>query len=241
LALVAVAVGACGAVARADETGRPWDPAAGTAEIKGTVTLNGKAPKRKPVDMGSEPKCGEMHPEPVLTESVIVGAAGEVKNVFVWVKEGLEGWSFQPPAEPIVLDQKGCLYSPHVMGVMVGQTFKIRNSDPFAHNVHGLPRQNSEFNYGQASQGTENDLTFPQAEVMMSVKCDIHGWMKSYLGVVPHPFFQVTGEDGVFSLKGLPPGEYVIEAWHEKFGSAKQTVKVGDKESKPIEFAFEGK
>ncbi len=225
----------------ADAAGKPWDPAMGTAAVKGKVKLNGAAPKRKPVDMGSDPACAGMHQEPLLTETTIVGDAGQIKNVFVWVKRGLEGWVFKAPAEPVVLEQKGCQYVPRVSGVMVGQSFKIRNSDPLAHNVHGMPKLNSEFNIGQATQGGENVVTFTEPEVCMKVKCDIHGWMVTYVAVVPHPFFAITADDGTFALAGLPPGEYVIEAWHEKLGKSEQVVKVEDKESKDLEFTFEGK
>ena len=236
--IVALVLGAWCAPVRADE--KPYDPAAGTAEVKGTVKLTGEAPKRKPLDMGSEPKCGEMHPEAPTSETVIVNN-GAIKNAFVYVKKGLEAWKFTAPKDPVVLDQKGCMYSPHVLGVMVGQPVQIKNSDELAHNVHGMPKQNSEFNYGQSKAGVSNDQVFTEPEVLVKLKCDIHGWMNCYIGVVAHPLFAVTGDDGSFVIKGLPPGEYEIEVVHEKLGKSSQKVTVGDKESKQVDFAFEGK
>ncbi len=240
-ALVVVALtGGC-ALSWADEPPKPWDPAAGTAEIKGVVTLNGEAPKQKKVDMGSDPACQGMHAEPQLSETVVVGAGGALKNVVVTVTRGLERWTFTPPTTPAVLDQKGCVYLPHVLLVQVGQPIRVRNSDAMAHNVHGMPKQNTEFNFGQAKQGDENDVPLTTPEMAVKVKCDIHGWMNAYIAVVSHPFAAVTGEDGSFSLKGLPPGEYTVETWHEKLGKQTQTVTVGDKETKEIPFAYEGK
>lgn len=240
-ALLVLAFAAWGLEVRSDDAAKPFDPATGTAEIKGTVKFTGEAPKRKPVDMGAEAGCAAKHPEPQLSESVIVNGNGSLKNVFVYVKQGLEGYAFKPPADPVVLNQNGCMYVPHVAGVMVGQPFRILNQDDWAHNVHGMPKQNSDFNFGQPKAGVTNDVTFTTPEILVRVKCDIHGWMSAFVGVVSHPYFAVTGDDGSFSLKGLPPGDYVIEAVHEKLGKVTQNVKVGDKESKAVDFTIEAK
>lgn len=213
----------------------------GTAVVKGQVKFSGTPPKRRPIDMGSEPKCHETHPEPMFDESVIVNENGTLRNVFVWIKKGIEAKNIEPPKEAVVLDQKGCHYEPHVLGVQVGQPLEIRNSDPLAHNVHGLPQLNKEFNFSQTQQGGKDTVTFATPEVMIKLKCDIHGWMSTYVGVVKHPWFFVTKEDGAFELPKLPAGEYVIEAWHEKYGKLTETVKVADGETKELSFTFEGK
>lgn len=232
---------AAGSGGAQDGAKKAWNPAAGTAGIRGTVKFNGTPPKRRPVDMGSEPKCCEMHPDAPRDESVIVNPNGTLSNVFVWVKKGLDGWSFPVPETPALLDQKGCTYLPHVLGMQVGQKLMVRNSDALAHNIHALPESNREFNFSQAQQGLESEVTFNSQEVAIKLKCDIHGWMNAYIAVVKNPFFTVTGEDGSFTLGKLPPGEYTIEAWQEKYGKKTATVKIGDNETKDIEFLYEGK
>ena len=138
--------------------------------------------------------------------------------MFVYVKDGLGTYSFDAPTETRTIDQKDCRYHPHVFGVRVGQPVEIMNSDPTLHNIHALPKDNAEFNNGQPIQGMKMTHTFTAKEVMVPFKCDVHGWMNAYVGVVDHPFFAVTDKDGKFVLKGLPPGTYTIEAWHEKLG-----------------------
>jgi hypothetical protein len=219
---------------------KAWDPAAGTAEIKGSIKFNGKAPRRRKVDMGADEQCTKMHEKAPLDETVIVNDNGTLRNVFVWVKKGLDGWTFPVPSEAKVLEQKGCTYVPHVFGIMVGQALTVRNGDDTMHNIHGLGQKNAEFNFSQPKKGQEDVRKFANTEVMLKVKCDVHGWMSSYAGVVPHPFYAVSGEDGSFKLPALPPGEYEIEVWHEKYGTQTATVKLGDKESKQLDFTFEG-
>jgi plastocyanin len=158
--------------------------------------------------------------------------------VFVYVKDGLGGLKFPVPSTPVVLDQKGCRYAPHVVGVQVGQGFEVLNSDSTLHNVHALPTANREFNTGQPLAGLRYSHRFSTREVMVPFKCDVHPWMRAYIGVLDHPFFGVTGADGTFTLTGLPPGTYTVEAWHEKLGTQTQTVTIGDKESKDIAVSF---
>jgi plastocyanin len=221
-------------------SGGTWNPAMGTATVTGTVRFDGKPPRRRPVQMGAEPACAEHHKTPPVSETVIVNADGTLRNVFVVIKKGLQGWKFPVPSEPVVLDQVGCTYVPHVFGVRTGQTVNIRNSDGVEHNVHLFSKRNGRLNFAQ-TKGASRDHVFKRQEVMVQLKCDIHGWMKSWAGVVKHPFFAVTADGGTFELKGLPPGDYEVEAWHEKYGSQTGKVTVGDNETKTVDFTFSKK
>ena len=164
---------------------------------------------------------------------------GRLKNVFVWVKKGLEGWKFPVPSESVSLEQKGCRFVPHVLGVQAKQNILIRNGDPLHHNLHSYCKRNRSFNFSQPPAGAEDTKSFRAPEVMVSLKCDMHGWMSAYIGVLAHPFFAVTGDDGSFALSNLPPGEYTVEAWHEEYGTKTATATLGDKESATLEFSFE--
>jgi len=234
IALLALAT-ACGGGGGGEETSSapaksaappaaPLD--AGTAgTITGTVTLEGDAPEMKTIQMAADPSCARMHTEPVKTEFVVVGDGGTLANVFVYVKSGVHG-DFPPPTEPVLLDQKGCLYSPHVIGIQVGQPLKIRNDDETLHNIHAMPKNNKEFNIGQPVKGLETEKTFDNPEVMVPFKCDVHKWMNSYAGVLDHPYFAVTKTDGSFSIPNLAPGDYVLEAWHERLGTKEMNVTI---------------
>jgi plastocyanin len=213
------------------------DISAFTSAVNGTIQFKGDTPERRRIRQDAE--CGVLHgDEPVLSEDVVVNENGTLKYVFVYVKEGLGDKMFDPPAEPVVFDQKGCMYSPHVFGIQVGQTLKILNSDPLLHNIHALPEDNRPFNFGMPKQGDEREKSFRKPEVMVKIKCDVHPWMLAYAGVVNHPYYSVSGNDGTFSLEHLPPGEYVIEAWHEKYGTQTQNVTVGDGETRSVDFSF---
>lgn len=200
-------------------------PSGPTGTVAGVVNYtNGDADT--PIKMDADPVCQSLHSSEVTTETVVKGPAGQLANAFVYVKDGLQGGSWPKPSEPLRLTQKGCVYSPHVSAVMVGQPVKIVNDDPTLHNVHALAKTNAEFNQGQPFQGMELDKTFDKAEMAIPVKCDVHPWMLSYLHVMDHPFFAVTKEDGSFSIPNLPPGTYTIEAWHEQLGTQTQQVTV---------------
>ena len=212
--------------------------AATAGNIAGRISFEGPAPKPAPVRMDSDPNCAN----PGATdEAVVVGANGGLQNVFVYVKDGLGDLRFPVPARAAVMDQQGCRYMPHVLGAQVGQPVEIVNSDPTLHNVHAIPTANQEFNTGQPIKGMKSTHTFSTKEVMVPFKCDVHGWMRAYIGVLDHPFFAVTGPDGTFSLKGLPPGTYTVEAWHETLGTQTQTVTIGASESKDVAFSFKPK
>jgi plastocyanin len=214
----------------------PVDPAT-AATVTGHVTFSGKAPAPEPITMASDPRCMNVG---AATEHTLVGPKGELLNTFVYVKDGLGDLKFPVPTTPVVLDQKGCQYRPHVFGVQVGQSVEILNSDPTLHNIHAWPMTNQEFNVGQALQGLHNQHTFSTREVMVPFRCDVHKWMNAFVGVLDHPFFAVSGADGAFVLKGLPPGTYTIEAWHEKLGTQTLSVTVGAKETKDVSLAFAG-
>lgn len=243
VSLTALLVG-CGsgdeAPANAESSTAATSPAAtapaGTATIAGTVSFSGTAPERPVVNLDRE--CSDLHTQPVQSEHVVVNDNGTLKYVFVYVKEGLEGHTFPTPSEPVVLNQEGCMYEPHVFGVQTGQTIRILNSDPLLHNIHALPEDNRPFNFGMPTAGTEREQSFREPEVMVRIKCDVHGWMESFAGVLPHPYYSVTGDGGTFSLQNLPAGQYVIEAWHEDYGTQTQSVQVGDGESKELTFTF---
>jgi hypothetical protein len=213
--------------------------AADTATISGKAAFEGTAPKPKKIKTSADPKCEEMHADkPLTSEEVIVNPNNTLKYVFVYVKSGLAGKTYETPKDPIVLDQNGCHYVPHVFGMQAKQKLVIRNSDDTLHNIHALPNKNKEFNVGQPNKGMETPKTFAVPEVMVHFKCDVHPWMSAYVGVLDHPFYSVTGDDGSFSLKNLPAGEYEIVAWHEKYGEQTQKVKVGEGESKEVNFTF---
>jgi plastocyanin len=199
----------------------------------------GAKPTMKAISMDATPACARQHSTPPKSEEVVVNADGSLKNVFVYVKAGLTG-SFPAPAEKAKLDQKTCIYNPHVIGVMVGQEIEITNSDPTNHNIHPMPKANREWNESQPPQGDAKVKSFPREELAIPVKCNVHPWMRSYVHVLSHPFHAVTGDDGSFSIKGLPPGEYTIEAWHEKYGVQEMKVKVGAKEDGKADFSFQG-
>jgi len=215
----------------------PIDPAA-VATVTGKVTFTGDKPAPKTISMDAVPACANQHKGPVLVEDTIVNANGTLKNVFVYVKSGLPARQWPVPPTPVAMDQKGCIYSPRVLGVMTGQDLEITNNDPSMHNVHPLPKNNKEWNTSQAPKGEKMIKQFDKEDIMIPFKCNVHPWMKAYVGVVSHPFFAVTAEDGSFSLKGLPPGDYTLEAWHEKLGTQEIKVRVAAKDSKTADFAF---
>jgi len=218
--------------AEKEEVAAAKTPAGGGAVISGSVNFKGKSPKRTVLKMDADAHCKAAHSgKPVGSETVIVNKNNTLRNVIVYVKEGLSG-NFQAPAEKPVIDQNGCMYKPHVLTCMVKQPVIVRNSDETLHNIHGLPRKNAEFNFGQPRAKMEKEMSFTKEEIFR-VKCDVHPWMAAWVGVFKHPFHDVTGGKGAYELKGLPPGKYVIAAWHEKYGEVTETVTVGtDKEAK---------
>ncbi|MBI3323964.1 MAG: carboxypeptidase regulatory-like domain-containing protein [Candidatus Omnitrophica bacterium] len=210
----------------------------GSAMVHGTVKLAGSAPAPERVKMDADPQCQLQHKEPVQKQDVVVNPDGTLQHVFVYVKQGLEGRTFPASTKPVMLDQQGCLYHPHVLGIQTNQPLEIVNNDATLHNVNCKPTKSKPFNIAQPTKGMKSTKTFTAPEIMVKCACNVHPWMGTYIGVVEHPFFSVTGEDGSFTLTGLPAGHYTLEAWHEKYGTQTQTVIVGDGETKQVAFEF---
>jgi plastocyanin len=210
----------------------PIDPAT-VASVSGTVSFDGAAPKAAKIDMSQDPGCKGMN----MAENVIADG-GKLANVFVYVKSGLENRTFDVPKDPVTIEQSGCKYHPHVLGVMAGQELKIVNSDPTTHNIHPTPADNREWNESQPPSSAPIVKSFAREEIMLPVKCNQHPWMKMYVNVVKTPFYAVTGPDGKFEIKGLPPGDYTLAFVQEKLGTQEQKVTLAAKDSKTVDATF---
>ncbi len=207
-------------------------------DVSGKVSWKGKAPGRKALKMQADPVCASKHTDKVLSEKVVVNENGTMLNTFVYVSKGLDGKTFDVPDAPVVLDQKGCLYSPKVLGVMAGQKIKILNNDGTLHNVHPKPKVNKEFNLAMPKFMKMKEVTLDKPEVMIPVRCDVHPWMSGHIGVTSHPFFSVSDGMGAFSLKGVPAGKYTVTAWHEVFGTKSVEVTVAEGKSIAADFSY---
>ena len=205
--------------------------------VVGRVAIEGTVAANAPLKLEADPYCASQNPNGAMSESYVVSNGG-LENVFVYVKDGLGDYGFDVPAEPVKLDQLGCQYRPHVLGIRVGQKLVIANSDDTLHNVHSMGKANGEWNKGQALKNMSDTKVFKTREVMVPFKCDVHNWMYAYVGVMEHPYFSVSHDGGTFELKNLPAGTYTIEAWHEKLGTQTQAVTLGEKESKQLTFTF---
>jgi plastocyanin len=236
IAVIALAI----AIMGASPSSTPAKSGTDTAAVKGTVKFVGTLPTAARINMASDPVCVRQHKTAVLSEEILADKSGELQNVVVFVADGLGDRTFDVPAQAAVVEQKGCVYEPHVLAFRVNQPFKVINSDACTHNIHPQPANNREWNKAQAP-GTEVEATFPREEVGIPLKCNVHPWMRGYLAVFKHPYFAVTGKDGSFDLSNLPPGTYTIEAWHEKLGTATQKITVGGNETKTLEFVFKSK
>ncbi len=214
--------------------------AVAASTITGTVTFDGKAPVLKPIAMDAEPVCEKKHAgHPVPNEMLVLGTGNTMGNILVYVSKGLPaGKTYPVPTTPVVVDQNGCMYTPHVMGIMVGQTYRILNSDGILHNIHTLPKINPQFNRGQPATVKEMTTTFPKPETVFQIKCDVHPWMQAFMAVFSHPFFSATKTDGKYTISGLDPGTYEITAWHERLGMQTAMVTVGANDTKTQAFKF---
>ncbi len=217
------------------------NPAFG-ASITGTIIYEGKVPKLKAITMDADPICASKHTEAVRVEVLVLGEVlGEghtLANVFVYVKSGLPEKAYPTPSEPVVMDQTGCMYSPHVFGIRAGQTLEILNPDGTLHNVHAMPKVNRVFNMAMPKSKTTANKVFNKEEFMFPIKCDVHPWMGAWCAVMGHPFFDTTGKDGKFTIEGLEAGTYEIEAWHERLGTRTETVSITADETKTVDFAI---
>jgi hypothetical protein len=222
----------------------PYKSTGNEGTITGKVSLNGAAPAPKPIDMNADPACSSKNPNAVAEDVVVKD--GKIEYVFVYVKDGqptagkkIGDYSFPVPSTPAVLDQDGCHYKPHVLGIQTNQKFNVKNSDPTAHNVNVQPKGNTSWNQSQPPNAPVIEKTFTRAETLIPVKCNQHPWMKAWIGVLKHPFYGVTGADGSFQIAGVPPGKYTVVAWHEKFGEKTMEVTVGDKATATADFTFD--
>jgi plastocyanin len=206
--------------------------------ISGRILFKGDAPTMPVIDMSSNPQCERQHHTPQKAETVIVNANGTLRNVFVWIEDGLAPAQWPVPAQAAKLQQNGCVYEPHVQGIMENQELEITNDDPVNHNVHAECQVNQAWNESQPPRAEHKFKKFTAQEVLFPVTCSVHPWMRAYIGVSPHPFFAVTGGDGAFNLKGVPPGTYTIEAVQEKFGKKEGKVTLAPSGSATLDFTY---
>lgn len=230
-------------------TGRPEQPAAPVfhadpltaGSISGTIRYTGKRPRPTLIDMSEDPACVEAHHGRSIDESLLVSPNGALANAFVYVKKGLEGKTFAVPSMPVTIDQNGCWFRPRVLGIQTNQVLQVTNSDPVTHNIHPMAQTNREWNHSQGAGDAPLVRKFIKPEIMIPVKCNIHHWMKAYIGVVDHPYFAVSKQDGSFTITGLPPGTYTIGLWHESLGTQEREVTVPPHGSVVANMTFKGK
>jgi len=213
-------------------------PDAGSgASVVGHVKFQGQLPQPTKLSMNADPTCAKLHPGPAVSQDFLTGNDNTLGNVIVFISDGLGNRTFDVPAESVTFEQKGCIYEPHVVAVRANQKMKMVNSDNTTHNVHPIPANNREWNKAEPA-GSTMEESFPREEIAIPVKCNVHPWMKSYIAVFKHPFFAVTSKDGSFRLPNLPPGEYTVQAWHEKLGTMTQKITVAAGENKTVDFTF---
>jgi plastocyanin len=206
--------------------------------LTGIVKLDGPVPKAALINMAQEPACARMHSGPAVSEAVVTGPENSLANVIVYISAGVKDTAAAPPSTPAVIAQKGCMYQPHVLAMQAGQDLQIINEDPTSHNIHPMPVNNREWNKSQPPGMAPLEATFAREEISIPVKCNIHPWMKSYIAVFKNPYFAVTGKSGDFSLPNLPPGNYTITAWHEKYGSISQSITLGPNAPQAVTLTF---
>jgi hypothetical protein len=206
--------------------------------IVGRVTYEGK--RRLKDYAPTDAFCKDIYPKGILTEEIRVNPEGALRDVVVYVKRGLSRMKFETPSDTVVLDQKGCEYIPHIAVLRVGQPLVIRNSDATMHNVHGGGGVNAEFNRAMSTVGQLNPLTFSRTEVAKRVWCDVHGWMESWVAILPHPCHAITGEDGRYRIEGVPPGKFQLAFWHEELGEQVQDIDLAGKATLEVDFNYPG-
>jgi len=213
--------------------------AATAGKLRGRIVYEGPKPTRRVIPMESDIKCNQEHAgNPAYDEPVKVGKDGGLANAFVYIQTGLEGKKFEPVAQPVILDQRGCMFVPKALGIQAGQALELRNSDQVSHNVHPVPKNNREWSESQAPGTPDVQHKFARTEVMVPVKCNIHQWMHAYIGVVEHPYFAITGPDGSFDLSNVPPGDYTLAVWHEKLGDQTKQVHLAASANEAVDFTY---
>ncbi|MFN2498358.1 MAG: carboxypeptidase regulatory-like domain-containing protein [Pyrinomonadaceae bacterium] len=212
----------------ATTTGKAFTAKGDEGTVTGTIAYNGTPPAPKKIDASADPVCGQRNPNLTTEDNAVKD--GKLANAFVYIKDGATAdgtkvteYTFTAPSDTVNLDQSGCQYKPHVMGAMINQKLNITNSDPTQHNIHFTPKNNPDWNQSQPNGAPALTHSFARSEVLVPVKCNQHPWMKAYVGVLKHPFFAVSAEDGTFTIKGVPPGTYTVAAWKE--GGATGTEK----------------
>lgn len=241
--LVAVGCGSSNPPAKTAEQKKPVvyfhvDPAT-AGVIKGSIVYHGPKPTRKVIDMDSDAGCEKAHANsPAYDEPVVVGPHGGLENTFVYIQSGLEGKKFEPSNKSVVLDQHGCMFVPRIVAVQAGSSLDLRNSDTVSHNIHLMPKNNYEWNQQQSPNAPDVQHKMVRPEIMIPIKCNVHSWMHAYVGVVDNPYFEVTGADGSFELKNVPPGDYTIGVWHEKLGEQTAQVHVAPSGTAAVDFTY---
>jgi plastocyanin len=249
LVLLAISVSACGnkqtasvnnegeSAPAAHTSGKPVD-AATAGSVTGTILFTGAPPKIKAISMVTVPNCAKMHSAPAMTEEFVPGDNGTLQNVVVYLQGDFSAYSFPAASAPVQVEQEGCTYSPHVVAVMTGDPLAVTNKDAVTHNINAMSQVRQGWNETQMRGGEPIVRRFAKEEIPIIVKCNMHPWMRFYLAVVDHPYFQVAGKDGQFALRNVPPGTYTLTAWHETFGVKKQTVVVQPKQEQKVSFTF---
>jgi plastocyanin len=246
---VAISISSCGSrkegnsTAPVDDT-PPANPAAKPVDaatagsVAGIIKFDGVPPKRRTISMAAVANCAKMHSSPALTESVVPGDNGTLQNVVVYLRGDFSQYSFDAAKSPAMIDQNGCVYSPHVLALASGQQLRVTNSDDTTHNIHAAPMKNRGWNESQPPQSSPINEAFARPEIGISVKCNVHPWMKAYISVFSNPYFQVTGKDGSFKFDNVPPGTYTLTAWHEQYGTKEQTVTIVAKQEQSATITY---
>ena len=249
LVLLAISVTGCGnkqpasgnndseSAPAAHTSGKPVDPAT-AGSVTGTILFTGAPPKMKTISMITVPNCAKMHSAPAMTEDFVPGDNGTLQNVVVYLQGDFSAYTFPSPSAPVQVDQRGCVFSPHVVAVMTGDPVEVTNKDSVTHNINTMSQLRQGWNETQMHGGDPIVRRFAEEEIPIIVKCNMHPWMRFYLAVVDHPYFQVTGKDGQFALRNVPPGTYTLTAWHETFGAKKQNVVIQPKQEQKVSFTF---
>lgn len=209
--------------------------------ITGTVHFRGKRIAPKPIDISEDPVCVKAHPGKAFDESLVVSGSGGVSNAFLYISHGLEGKVFETPSKPVVIDQRGCSFQPRIVGIQTGEPLEVINSDPVTHNIHPMAATNREWNHSQGPGDPPITRKFTKPEIMIPVKCNIHSWMRAFIGVLDHPYFDVSKPDGSFALRNLPAGTYTVALWQEKLGTQEQQVTVTPGKDLTIDFNLKEK